>query len=432
MQEPIQLKEFEPLDKEKWVELGINDRLLNNIERFNKRQRKKIMSVGRDWIKATSYVGVFSVGKKTIQILPKISKDTENTQEDYAVRNLLYMLAYTKTISITQAELSRLYEREKAKFFEIIIYLYASNLIEQLKKDFRKNYIESKDNLQFLKGRILFQENFKTNIHQKHKIFCSFSDFSEKTILNQIFKYTSWLLSKITTDPQNFRLLKEIDFILSDIPLKRIRLIDFEAVHLDRLNYGYKPLVDLAKLFISNSTVELSCDRLESFSFLFDMSILFEQFIAGFIIKHKNALLQSDLRVKRQDKSKYLVDRPKSLFLLKPDIILFSKDSKLIIDTKYKILDPDDKRWGVAQSDLYQMLAYSLKHNCTNIVLLYPAHLIKQPPKEPYEIEHDEKTIRIFIRTINLNIDMHSQQHLILDELKSICSIINSEKKIDF
>jgi 5-methylcytosine-specific restriction endonuclease McrBC regulatory subunit McrC len=111
-------------------------------------------------------------------------------------------------------------------------------------------------------------------------------------------------------------------------------------------------------------------------------------------------------------------DYPKSLFLLKPDLILFSKDRKLIIDTKYKILDPDDERLSVSQSDLYQMLAYSLKHNCSNIVLLYPSHLIKQAPKEPYEIHHDGKTVRIFIRTINLNVDMHSQKQKDLGSIR--------------
>lgn len=425
MKKPIQLKEFQKLEPEKFKQFSNKQRFLNQIEFFNKKQGKQIIEVRRNGIKATSHVGIFSVGRETIQILPKISKDSA---EDYSVKNLLHMLSYTRNIEITEAGLSRLCERKKSEFFEIIIYLFASNLLELLKKNFRKSYVDTEENSHFIKGRILFQENLKANMFRKDKIYCNFSDFSQDILLNQIFKYTSKLLTSITTDSENYRILREIDFILSEIEFKRIKLSDFKNLYLDRLNHGYKPIVDLAKLFISNSTVELSCNKLESFSFLFDMNLLFEQFIAGFIARNKNKLLSKKFEIKYQDKSKYLVDYPKSLFMLKPDLIIYSKETKLIIDTKYKILNPEEKKLGIAQSDLYQMVAYSLKHDCDRIVLLYPKHLIDKAPEKPYEIHHDGKKIKIFIRVVDLNIDMQTEKQKILDQLNLVFSCINYNK----
>jgi len=422
MKNPVQLREFEPLSYEDCKQKGLDEGAISKIEYFNRKRKKEIIQVLRNGIRATSYVGLFSIGKKTVQILPKIS--TSST-EDYTVKNLLYMLSYTRNIDISEVEISKLCERKKADFFEIIIYLFARNLLELLKKNFRKSYKETEENLRFIKGRILFHENLKTNVLHKNQIYCNFSDFSEDFLLNQIFRYASWLLMNITKDSENYRILRELDFMLSDISFKRIKSTDFEALHLDRLNYCYKPVVDLAKLFVVNSTVELSYDKLETFSFLFDMNDLFEQFITGFITKNKSKLIPGKSDVKYHDKSRYLVDYPRSLFMLIPDILISCDGKKLIIDTKYKLLNPEDRKLGISQPDLYQIVAYALKHDCSSIVLLYPAHLVdlfQVVSEEPYIVRYDGKEIKVFIKTVDLSVDMQKQKDTILEQLKLVCS----------
>lgn len=51
-------------------------------------------------------------------------------------------------------------------------------------------------------------------------------------------------------------------------------------------------------------------------------------------------------------------------------------EALLIIDTKWKRLAPfvDDPKNGVAQADVYQMMAYARVHRCPNLLLLYPHH----------------------------------------------------------
>tara|TARA_R100001224_G_scaffold86572_1_gene55671 strand:- start:6948 stop:7277 length:330 start_codon:yes stop_codon:yes gene_type:complete len=46
-----------------------------------------------------------------------------------------------------------------------------------------------------------------------------------------------------------------------------------------------------------------------------------------------------------------------------------------VIDTKWKALakEPSDRKRGVSQSDVYQMMAYSRIYGCRNLMLLYPA-----------------------------------------------------------
>src|SRR5205085_2171432 len=62
------------------------------------------------------------------------------------------------------------------------------------------------------------------------------------------------------------------------------------------------------------------------------------------------------------------------LFWLKPDIRFETAGglTDLIVDTKYKLLDPSAAKCGVAESDAYQMFAYARRYECPRVVLLYP------------------------------------------------------------
>ena len=44
----------------------------------------------------------------------------------------------------------------------------------------------------------------------------------------------------------------------------------------------------------------------------------------------------------------------------------------IVLDTKYKRLDPTQRRLGVDQGDVYQMLAYAQRLDCPRLLLLYP------------------------------------------------------------
>lgn len=64
-------------------------------------------------------------------------------------------------------------------------------------------------------------------------------------------------------------------------------------------------------------------------------------------------------------------------FRTKPDIIIRRGSEVLaIIDTKWKCLRDvgDDKKHGVSQADIYQLMAYAQLYSCSRLLLLYPHH----------------------------------------------------------
>lgn len=82
-------------------------------------------------IKARQYVGVFRLGDRTVEVLPKMYRSSDAaTQKHEAVRNLLYMLEYTNQLNVKQYALASLSQQD-LDWFEILTRLFAMNLLEE-------------------------------------------------------------------------------------------------------------------------------------------------------------------------------------------------------------------------------------------------------------------------------------------------------------
>jgi len=211
--------------------------------------------------------------------------------------------------------------------------------------------------------------------------------------------------------------------VLDDISFKKITINDFDHVHLTRLNNEFEPVLNLCKLFISQSSVELSVDKIDTFSFIFDMNALFEKFIGEFIKRefsdiYDTITLQGPRRWFVKNK---VVDNEGMgvAFQMRPDIVLEKKGppaEKLIIDTKYKLLQRQDKKEGVSQSDLYQMHAYATRYLCTNFVMLYPQF---ERTAKSFDFQIDQGPI-VHIRMINLCRNLKKEKEKLRNDSKDI------------
>jgi len=96
---------------------------------------------------------------------------------------------------------------------------------------------------------------------------------------------------------------------------------------------------------------------------------LFERYLYDTIDLNKN----NNIKFKYQGPINYLaMQNNTKIMQLKPDITIIVKDKvKYIIDAKYKEVDILEGKPKVLQSsDIYQMIAYSIKYECNNIALI--------------------------------------------------------------
>lgn len=420
---PIQLFEYGSIN---YDNPRITPQIIDSLKKLN--ENGKLFTLYIEKLKVKQYVGLIQVNDLSIEILPKMYNKGSNEakQIEDAQKNLLYLLYYCYDIPIYESNDANMQAR-KSNWFEILTYIYTKRLIELSKKGINKQYIAVEENLPFFKGKWMIQQHFRTNTFQKHRFYVNYDEFSPDIPLNQALRFTTNRLKFQSQNANNKKNLHMLDQLLDEVTLLPDPKPVLNNIVFTRLNEAYRPVFNLAKLFIEKNVVETSSGSSSAFAFTFDMNILFERFIARFIVKNRDAVLPEYLKdcdIDIQSGGKKLATNANNdqVFLMKPDIIFKSgKTTKLIIDTKYKRLDKTSKKCGISQSDMYQMVAYTSRYKCPNVILLYPRTADShEPVNETYEL--CELDSRIKIATVNLGVDLtnHNNQLKLIDDLNEI------------
>jgi len=125
-----------------------------------------------------------------------------------------------------------------------------------------------------------------------------------------------------------------------------------------------------SKVFLLNKSFTTFSGINRSRALLFPMESVYESYVAQ---QMKRVMAPVGWDVSTQDKGFYLFEEPRKQFSLRPDIVLTRGNRRVILDTKWKSLfDNERKNYGISQSDMYQMYAYSKKYGVSEIWLLYP------------------------------------------------------------
>ena len=322
-------------------------------------------------IKSNKYVGVIYFEGEKINLLPKIFYDTDrdySEHETHSIQNhILWWLSYCRKIKFPnyQTSLGSL----KSDFFEVLIYLFSKYTRELLSNSIYQQYEEISRELSFVKGRLNTNEYINENLStgRWHKINCTYDAFILDNKFNRIIKDVSTKLFNVTSSSENKKYLREILFILDEVSDINATAEECANIQFNPIFEEFETVRDYCYLFLNNCISFNYKTDLKLFAFLMPMEYVFEDFIFGFIDKEIE-----EVEAKPQAGSKYLDDE--ETFALRPDLLLETGSRKIIADTKYKIIYSDEKdpKKGISQNDLYQMLAYAVRFNISDIILFYP------------------------------------------------------------
>lgn len=375
-----------------YSEVKIDDCYLDKLQAYLKCQNlDSALKVTRHGIKANSWVGVIKYKNLHLEILPKlISADVNNDNKisedkrSIILKNLIFMLSYTKKLDIKTNDNAKL-STEKNPFIEILIREFATSLFESLKRLTPKRYVREEENLNYLKGKIKFSENIRYNCTNQAKFYCEYDEFSENNLLNQLFLFVSTCLYNISNNSYNKKTLKFIINYYSDISFVRFDKFKVSKIKLTRNQELFKKTFKLAKMFVEQTSVDLSKNKFENITLVWDMNKLFEEFVYE-ILKRQTSLSVSAQKGKRLLKN--VDSKIRNTYV----DILITKPQKIVVDTKYKelqsIQDFDNK-------DAFQVITYCLLHNTNKAVLIYPK--FNNNINKNYELNIDKKVCPFFI-----------------------------------
>ncbi|MFO1412422.1 MAG: hypothetical protein U1F10_00605 [Burkholderiales bacterium] len=352
----------------------------------------------RTTLKAQQYVGTVQVGRTTIEVLPKIEGDVTTVR-----KNLVAMLSVALDLDVKAGDATPM-ATQTLSILEALIRIFCSKLIYQTHRGLVRRYERREENLAVLRGRLGVLEQVRKNAAHPERMYCRYEEFHEDNALNQILKAAVRLLLRVSRDVTNQRELGELLLIFQEVSDCSTQTLAWKTVTLDRLSWRYRQVFTLARLFLNGTPPDVTAGSEGAFSLFFDMNILFEEYIGRMA---QRVFGKTGWRITRQGPQRHAALMEATgmpVFAMRPDVLARgASDSKFawILDTKWKLLSPEEVKDGVAQGDMYQMLTYGACYRCDDIVLLYPHH---------GEMGHAPGVRNVFVANLPESLDHQTSQ----------------------
>lgn len=323
-------------------------------------------------------VGVIAAQGCSLEILPKI--DAASDEDDETIRTrLVSMLDVALGLKLGDGQALAM-ARQKKTLLDILIRLFADRLLAEARRGLPRAYVVQAEDLVALRGRLNVVRQFTHHAVRPDRLACRFDALMPDTPLLRIMKACVLVLRRHARVSETQRRLDELRFLLADVSDVPVNALPWSQVHIDRTNLRWETLFELAKLFLKREWQRTNHDAkaAQGITLLFAMNDLFEAYIAALA---RRALQGSDLTVQSQGGLRYCLMEEglggRERFQTTPDILI-KRDGQvvMVIDTKWKQIgrNPEDKKRGVSQSDVYQMMAYARLYQCGQVMLLYPHH----------------------------------------------------------
>jgi 5-methylcytosine-specific restriction enzyme subunit McrC len=355
----IQVFEYETLTTTDASEKRrLDTKELDALDKLNDNSGGKYFTPTRNGVKFCSFVGVLQVGGTTIEILPKIDKNTRGGYDCWQ-QVLLKMLAvcnHIKVESVSDASLKRRYNSLLDLYFNI----YLDEVAKLLHQGLVKRYRKEASNVSALKGRICFGRHIQQNLIHKERFYTEHQVYDQEHLLNQILLCGIRVLSRVSCNPFIKDKINRLLLDFPDIAEKVITEKHFEQVRLNRKTKPYEEALKIAKMIILNYSPDIENGSEGMIALLFDMNKLWEEYVYRMLKREE----KEGVEILPQQQQKFWNSK-----VIRPDIVIKKEGKIFIIDTKWKIVDPGNP----SDADLKQMYAYNMYWDAPMSMLLYPS-----------------------------------------------------------
>lgn len=347
----------------------------------------------RNRFRFNGYCGVLQLGDLTLEILPKIH-GTER-QPGQSRQILIKMLSAIQKLDLHSSDTANL-NIQKHVLLDVFILSFAEQLQNLLRGGMHHTYVQQKENLQVVKGKIDVTMQLKHNLCHQHKTYCQYDEFVTDNLQNQIIKTTLKYLSRFARSNRVLQLLESLCGVFVEVSDLFPTSSDWAKLKFNRTNENWQDILIQCKWFLNGMSPDVISGNEQSISLLFSMNILFEEYIT---IELKKAFSKQYEVLAQKPQKKLLKHSDGSqIFVMKPDIYVRGKsthESIAILDTKWKLLKGEERKMGVSQSDLYQMYTYAGSYDVDKVMLLYPKQYGLESLKSQWMFSDDSKTLEI-------------------------------------
>lgn len=254
--------------------------------------------------------------------------------------------------------------------FSELARLLAGKVLERAKKGLYRDYLERREDLMALRGRLDFRT--LTGRPASVRLPCRYDENTADVAENRVIAWTLGLLLRHFLSGRDrelkYRLRKAFHTYAGAASMEPCTGQDCLRFLYHRLNEDYRPLHSLCRFFLENCGPSLGRGDRKMVPFLVDMERLFESFVACWLKRH----LAPGFRLSAQKAVNFTGD---GWITGSIDMVLYEEGRvRAVMDTKYKVADKP------SNDDFYQIVAYALAEGASEAVLVYPE--LPEGPRE--------------------------------------------------
>lgn len=337
----------------------INGRLLpsgvwQSLAAFAAQHQEKYFTVLKNGLRFSHYVGTIQVSNVIIEILPKIDQ-AEGINLQAVLLDMLRECRLLRPHPIASATL----QWQKGNLLDEYLSQFLNEVSALLHEGLQRTYLPFAANRNNLRGRLLLNKQLQHNWAHQERFFTASLKHSLDHPFNRMLHAALHLLTQIPIKPA---LALRIKQLLSQFPAfdpAESLLPDFDKFYFDHRTIRYKNALQTAWFILQQSRPGLRAGSTPVISILFDMNLLFEEFI----FRQLRKAAGNTFLVKRQLTQPFWNRK-----FLRPDIVLCFENQRIILDTKWKKLSNSSP----STEDLRQLFVYSQYFDAKQSVLVYP------------------------------------------------------------
>lgn len=347
------------------------DYLCRLSERMSRGGARLLQVEGRRRLKLDNFVGVIETPCGTVlEIVPKHHSEGGSLADARALlRKLLLALLDLPARDVGEASL-QLFD---APLSEWVMGRFLAELDTLVSCGLRFEYHRVSEELPFLRGQLNLNQQLRQPPGCEHRFHVQHEVYLPDRPENRLLKLALDRVRQGTRNAKHWRLAQELSFRLAEIPASQQVKQDFRAWGHDRLMTHYRPIRPWCELILNQLMPLAVAGEYQGMSLLFPMEKLFECFVARWL----RGSLAAGVDVRTPARSQSLcVHQQKPIFQLEPDILIADGSQRWVLDTKWKLLEASNRanKYGLSQSDFYQLFAYGQKYLGGNgrMALIYP------------------------------------------------------------
>lgn len=343
---------------------AFDERKLFALQQFYGTSGVPYFSLIHNGVQFNSFVGVLQVGNLIIEVLPKADKAETSNANEWRKR-LIDMMRAVNNFEVKATSQSHLRIKPNT-ILDLYIEMFISQVEYLLRTGLVKQYRKETGNQSALKGNLLFHKNIQENLIHQERFYVHHGIYDNLHKLNSILYKTILLIKEINT---NVPLISRINALLLNFPEQpKIKVTEqtFQRITYNRKTESYRKAIEIAKFLLLQYHPDLTSGNNHVLALMFDMNVLWEQFIYVSLKKH---LQSEDVLVRSQLSKNFWQHERGATTKIRPDIVIkVNEEKNYVLDTKWKCLD------GISPStdDLRQMYVYHEYFNADKVALIYP------------------------------------------------------------